>query len=273
MTRKVQFLQSPRGSWSRSGAVVMRSDGGIFWWAVAITLLLGFAVFSWLFCIYVCSHPERPFSYSLLNRFEKLEPLKPFSDKDAPGGKNMTCRDVHQTFFSFTEENLKQKNAELHRAYITNYSGKELRPVYLRGQFKVLHSRPLTSSDVFTCGTIARCVALIDGDKEYRPVIVEYVIPTRTPPKDQLMPGDIISLDTGDMRNKRRRFASLLNVARHGEDGLILTTVPLAYGEHGNASAGLSIASEPPARLNLEGAWPITSDSIGAPVTSVAVVK
>ena len=36
------------------------------------------------------------------------------------------------------------------------------------------------------------------------------------------------------------------------------------------AAAGLSIASEPPARLNMEGRWPITDDSLG---TSVAVVK
>ena len=263
-------MQSPRGSWSRSGAVVQRSDGGLFWWSIAIMVLAGLAVFSWFFCIYVCSHPERPFSYKLLSRFEKLDKLKPFTEKDAPGGKVMSFKDAHQTFFSFTEDNMKQKNAELHRAYITNYDAKELRPIYLRGNFKVLHSRPLTKDDVFPCGTIARCVALVEEDKEYRNVLLEYVIPTKTPPKDMLMPGDIIPLDTSELKGKRRRYASLLNVDRHKDDGLIFTVVPLAYGEHGNAAAGLSIASEPPARLNMEGRWPITDDALG---TSVAVVK
>lgn len=265
-------MQSPRGSWSRSGAVVRRTDGGLFWWSIAIMLLTGLAVFSWFFCIYVCSHPERPFSYRLLSRFDKLEPLRPFTEKDAPGGKNHSYKDLHQTFFNFTEENLTQKNAELHRAYITNY--KEERPMYVRGNFKVLHSRPLTKDDVFTCGTIARCVALIEDDKEYRNVLVEYVIPTKTPPKDTLLPGDIIPLDTGDMRGKRRRYASLLNVSKNKEDGMIFTVVPLAYGEHGNSSAGLSIASDPPSRLNMEGRWPITDDAIGTePLSSVAIVQ
>ncbi len=265
-------MQSPRGSLSRSGAVVQRSDGGLFWWSVAITVLAGMVVFSWFFCIYVCSHPERPFSYKLLGRFDKLEGLRRFSEKDAPGGKTMSYKDAHQTFYGFTYENLRQKNAELRRAYITNYDSKEMRPIYLRGKFKVLHARPLTEDDVFPCGTVARCVALIDEDKEYGNVLVEYIIPTKTPPKDMLMPGDIIPLDTGDLKGKRRRYASLLNVDRHKDDGLIFTVVPLSYGEHGNAASGLSIASEPPRRLNMEGRLPITDDAIGA-ISTIAVVR
>lgn len=272
MAPRIEFMHSPRGSWSRAAGVVRRTDGGLFWWSIAITLLIGLATFSWFFCIYVFTHPEKPFNYSLLSKFQKLEPIKAFSEKDFPGGKTYSHRDMYQTFYPFTEENLAQKNSDLHRAYITNY--KEERPVCIRGQFKVIHARPLTKDDVFTCGTIARAVALVEDDKEYRNVIIEYILPSRKPCKDQFLPGDILKIDTTESEGKRRRFASLLNIQRQQDDAMVFTVVPLSYGEHGNAQAGFSIVGEPPERLNMEARWPITDDALGAPASaSVAVTR
>ena len=270
MEPRVQFMHAPRGGWSRATSAVRRTDGGLFWWSIAITVLLGLAVFSWFFCIYVATHPEKPFNYSLLNRFHKLEPLKLFSEKDIPAGKTSPYKDMYQTFFDFTEENLTQKNTDLHRAYITNY--KDERPLYIRGSFKVVHSRQLTKDDVFTCGTIARAVALVEDDKEFRNVTIEYVLPTNTPPKDQLLPGDILKIDTTDQTGRLRRYAALLNVQHNQDDAMVFTVVPLAYGEHGNAQAGLSIKGEPPDLLNMKGKWPITDEAVGAAV-SVAINK
>jgi len=271
MAPRIEFMHAPRGGWSRAASVVKRSDGGLFWWSIAITLLIGLATFSWFFCIYVFTHPEKPFNYRLLSKFEKLEPIKAFSEKDFPGGKTYAHRDMYQTFYSFTDENLKQKNSELHRAYITNY--KEERPICIRGQFKVVHSRPLTKDDVFTSGTIARAVALVEEDKEYRNVVIEYILPSRTPSKEHFLPGDILKIDTSEAEGKRRRFASLLNVQRQQDDSMVFTVVPLAYGEHGNAQAEFSIRGEPPHRLNLDARWPITDDAIGASAANVAAVQ
>ena len=271
MALRVEFMHAPRGGWSRAASVVKRSDGGLFWWSIAITLLIGLATFSWFFCIYVFTHPETPFNYGLLNRFHKLEALRTFSEKDAPPGKTFAHKDMYQTFYDFTEENLKQKNTDLHRAYITNY--KEERPIYVRGHFKVVHARPLTKSDVFTCGTVARAVALVEDDKEYRSVILEYILPSNTPPKDHFLPGDILKLDTADQAGKLRRYASLLNVKRQDDDGMVFTVVPLAYGEHANPQAGFSIRGEPPVLLNMEGKWPITDDAVGAPAANVALSR
>jgi hypothetical protein len=271
MALRVEFMNSPRGSWSRSSAVVKKTDGGLFWWSIAITLLIGLATFSWFFCIYVFTHPEKPFNYKLLTKFHKLEPLKAFSEKDAPSGKTLAHRDVYQKFFGFSEDNITQTNSDLHRAYITNY--KDERPIYVRGQFKVLHARPLTKSDVFTCGTIARAVAVIEDEKEFRNVVIEYILPSKTPPKDQFQPGDILRLDTPDQTGKHRLFASLLNVQRQQDEAMVFTVVPLAYGDHTKAQAGFSIHGEPPDSLNMEGKWPISEDALGTTPASVALMK
>jgi hypothetical protein len=262
-------MHSPRGSWSRSAAVVKKTDGGLFWWSIAITLLIGLATFSWFFCIYVFTHPEKPFNYKLLTRFHKLDALKAFSEKDAPPGKTLAHRDVYQKFYSFSEDNLTQTNSDLHRAYITNY--KDERPIYVRGHFKVLHARPLTKDDVFTCGTIARAVAVVEDEKEYRNVVIEYILPSKTPPKDQFQPGDVLRLDTPDQAGKHRLFASLLNVQRKQDEGMVFTVIPLAYGDHTNAQAGFNIRGEPPETLNMEGKWPISEDALGTQVAGIAL--
>ena len=267
MEPRIQFMHAPRGG--RSATAVKRTDGGLFWWSVAITMLIGLATFSWFFCIYASTHPEKPFYYNLLTRYHKLEPLKAFTEKDMPGGKTHSYKDMYQSFYSLTGENLQQKNSDLHRAYITNY--KEERPVFLSGSFKVTHSRELTKDDVFTSGSIARAVALVEDDKEYRNVVVEYILPTNGKPKDQLLPGDILKIDTPDQNGKGRRYASLLNVDRRDDDSMVFTVVPLAYGEHANPQAGVSIKAEPPDKLNMAGKWPITDDAVGA--AAVAVVK
>lgn len=271
MAPRVEFMHAPRGGWSRAATVVKRTDSGLFWWAIAITFLIGLATFSWFFCIYVFTHPEKPFNYGLLNRFHKLDPLKVFSEKDIPGGKTLAHKDMYQKFYSFSDDNLKQQNSDLHRAYITNY--RDERPIYVRGNFKVVHSRPLTKSDVFTCGTIARAVALVEDDREYRNVVIEYILPSKTPPTDQFLPGDILKLDTADQAGRLRRYASLLNVQRQHDDELVFTIVPLAYGEHANPQAGFSITGEPPDLLNMEGRWPITDDALGSPSASVALSR
>lgn len=270
MEPRIQFMESPRGGWSRTASVVRRSDGGLFWWSIAITLLIGLATFSWFFCIYAFTHPEKPFYYNLLTRFEKLEPLRSFTDKDMPPGKTWSYKDMYQNFAQLAGEHLDQKNSDLHRAYITNY--KEERPVYLRGSFKVVHSRELTKDDVFPGGTVARAVALVEDDKEYRNVVIEYILPSNTKPKDRFLPNDIIRIDTADQAGKARRYASLLNVERREDDGMVFTVIPLAYGEHANPQAGVSIKAEPPSRLNLSGRWPITDDAVGTAV-SVALAR
>ena len=251
-------MQAPRGAWSRSaGGTMQRTDGGIFWWAVAITILLGFAAFSWFFCISVFSHPEKPMHYELLSRFDKLEKIRRFTDADAPTGKAFTRSELRETFGNFSPESLGEKSSELRRAYLTNY--RDDRPIYVRGRFRILPARPLQPTDAFTSGDVARAVALADDGSEDRSVILEYILPTRKMPKAKFGTGDIIEIDAAETGVRRKVHAALLNVQRLPDSSMVFTALPLVYGEHAISSATESrILAEPPARLNIKAAWPVT---------------
>lgn len=251
-------MQAPRGAWSRSaGGTMQRTDGGIFWWAVAITILLGFAAFSWFFCISVFSHPEKPMHYELLSRFDKLEKIRRFTDADAPTGKAFTRTELRETFGNFSPDSLGDKSSELRRAYLTNY--RDDRPIYVRGRFRILHARPLQATDAFTSGVVARAVALADDGSEDRSVILEYILPAKKIPKANFGPGDIIEIDTSEAGERRKVHAALLNIQRLPDSGMVFTALPLVYGEHAlSATTENRILAEPPARLNLRAAWPVT---------------
>jgi hypothetical protein len=236
---------------------MQRTDGGIFWWAVGITVLLGLAAFSWFFCISVFSHPEKPMHYELLSRFDKLEKIRRFSESDAPAGKAFTRTELRETFGNFSTDSLNEKSGELRRAYLTNY--RDDRPVYVRGRFRIVHARPLQASDAFTSGVVARAVALADDGSEDRSVILEYILPTRKDPKAKFGPGDIIEIDASEAGPRRKLHAALLNVQRLPDASMVFTALPLVYGEHAVSSAAdTRILAEPPARLNIKAAWPVT---------------
>jgi hypothetical protein len=116
-------------------------------------------------------------------------------------------------------------------------------------------------------------VAVVEDEKEFRNVVVEYVLPSKSVTGVAFHPDDILRLDTADQSGKRRLFASILNVQRHEDESLIFTVVPLAYGDHAISQTG-SIHGDPPDLLNMEGKWPISDDSIGAVMPgSIAVTR
>ncbi len=269
MPPKIEFMQSPRGSWSRSASTaIQKADGGLFWWAISITLLLGLAMFSWMFCLYIFNHPEKPLSYKILSKFQKLETLKAVSEGKATPGKTYDARSLNETFHNFSAEHLAQKNADLHRGYIENY--KRDKPLYLKGRFRVISARPLGSSDVFTGGIVARAIALVDGDHEYRNIVLEYILPGKTAKETGFNIGDFIEVDTRS--KKRRTYTSIVNVSKEKDDKIVISAVPLSYGTfHIDPARGITIHSEPPTKLNLTGQWPITDDSVGTGPTLATV--
>lgn len=265
MRPHVEFMNTPRGSLSRAAQTEKKTDGGMFWWTIAISLLVGTAVFSWIFSIYVFTHPEKPFSYGFLEKMHRLDELKQFDEKTVPSGRSYNPKELYQKFYALSDGNLKDNNSLLRRNYITNYKNKDERPFFVSGRFRVVHARPLTSNDVITTGMVARAVALNEDDKEFRNVIVEYVLPTiaAATPDQQFAAGDIIDIDS--RRKKRRLYSSVINVDRMNEDVLVFTVIPLLYGEHTvDASKGVTLTAAPPNRLNLKAPLPITDSSYGA---------
>lgn len=264
MRPHVEFMNTPRGSLSRATQAVKKADGGMFWWTIGICLLVGMATFSWIFSIFVFTHPEKPFSYSFLEKLHRLEEIKQFTEKNVPSGKTYNPKDLYQKFYTLSDRNLKDNNSILRRNYITNYKSKDEKPFYVSGRFRVVHARPLTKNDVFTTGMVARAVAINEDDREYRNVIVEYVLPTAeaAAPDQQFSAGDIIDIDS--RRKKRRLYSSVINVERLNEDSLVFTVIPLLYGEHTvDAAKNITLTATPPERLNMKASLPITDNSFG----------
>jgi hypothetical protein len=263
MQLHVEFMNAPRGSMARAANAVKQADGGMFWWTISIIVLMAMAAVSWIGSIYIFTHPEKPFNYRLLSRIHRLEEIKQFNEKDMPKGKNLMPPDLFQRFFPFTQENLVNHNEHLRRSYLTNYRSRDEKPYFVRGRFRVIHARPLTKDDVFPCGMVVRAVAVNDDGKEYRNVIVEYVLPTAKPPVGmELAAGDMLDIDS--RKSKKRLHAVAVNVHRLNEDVLVFTVVPLMYGEHLLDSAKhLVLTAEPPGVLNMSGRFPITDGTLG----------
>ena len=115
MQLHVEFMNAPRGSLSRAANAVKKADGGIFWWSIAIVILMALAATSWIASIFIFTHPEKPYNYKLLSRIQRLEEIKLFNEKDMPAGKSLTPPELYQKFYPFTDKNLGNHNSLLRR--------------------------------------------------------------------------------------------------------------------------------------------------------------
>jgi hypothetical protein len=220
--------------------------GGIFWWAILITLLMGVATFCWFFSIMVFAHPEKSFNYKMLAKFHKLEPLRPWTTFTVPTGKKYNARELLTEFFPYSSEQISVKNDILKRSYIRNY--KHEQPIYLQGSYKVLTLRMLTPKDVITSGWVVRARATDMED-----VDIEILLPGLTIKDEPFRVGDTISMDA----NKPQVTA--LHVQRIGGDRICVTAIPLAYSGFTKTASTLKLI--PPDMLNMDASWPATRDT------------
>ncbi len=233
-----------------------KDSGGIFWWTILITLLMGFATFCWFFSIMVFAHPEKPFNYRVLARFDKLDPLRKFTNYTVPQGKFLPARDVLAEFYAFNGEQLAVKNDLLKRSYIRNY--KQEQPLYVKGTFQVINARPLTASDVITEGWVVRA-----RSADIEDVDIEIVLPGNKDKADPYQVGDTLVLD------QKSTFAAALHVQKFDQERVCITLMPLAY--QGFATkAGEQFKMAPPVKLNMDAYWPLTRDPGAAVLESTA---
>ncbi|MEZ0388461.1 MAG: hypothetical protein ACAI34_15410 [Verrucomicrobium sp.] len=230
-------------------------DSGLFWWTILITLLLGLATFCWFFSIMVFKYPEKPFNYKLLTKLQKLDPLKKFDPLLIPRGNFLGPRDLLKKYYDYNPEQLKLVNDLLKRSYILNYN--EESPVYVKGAYTVIGSRPLTKSDFVDAGWIVRA-----RSTELEDVELELIFPGSTGEAAPYHEGDSIALDN------KNTFGSVLNVQRnYATDGLCATVVPIAYGEFAVGDQQI-LTLVPPEVLNVEAVLPITTfEEVGAGAT------
>lgn len=256
---RIQFLNDGSefrtyggGSFSKT-----KGTGGLFWWTLAIFLLLALATTSWFFSIWVFAHPEKPFSYKLLSRMQKLEPIRRWSVHTVPNGPILTSNKLLEQYFYYSSEQMRVANDMMKRSYIKNF--KERSPEYVYGNFKVLAARPLSSSDVFTQGWV-----VVARSNEIEDVDVELLLPglqSEVPPYAE---GDSLVLE------KKKTFASVVHVQRLDGERIQATLVSLLYQNAPGKDAAQETAAvvedeaqatlAPPAQLNMEAVWPVSHD-------------
>ena len=246
---RVQFLNEGTEfrSYGGSGMAKSRQSTGLFWWTLLITLLVGLAIISWFFCIFVFSRPENPFSYKVLAKVKKLEPLRKYTPLTVPQGKFQSPRDLLGEYFALDDEHLAVANDVLKRSYICNYKS-PLAPTYVKGAFVVTAQRKLADSDVFTAGWVVRARA-----EGFEDVEIELILPEAAGDTTPYKEGDTFTLD------QKNTFASAIHVQKMGEDRVCVTVVPLAYQGLGAENVQMNA----PAKLNLEARWPVAADLNG----------
>lgn len=255
-----QFLSDGSDFRSRGGGQFARrrQNQSMFWWTIAITLLVGLAAFCWIFSIMVFAYPERPFNYRLLTKLHKLEPLVEFEREKVPSGDVYGPRELLE--FSdlsrgkhYSNEQLAHMNSLWKRAYIFNY--KEERPKYVKGTWLALSTRPLTEKDVMNSGWVVRARAVDLQDVE-----LELLLPGADPKTPPCQAGDQFMLDN------KRTFTSILHVQRTDNDGVCATVVPIIYGSFA-VGGNPNISLEAPDKLNMSSRWPMT-ETVDVPVAS-----
>jgi len=196
----------------------MGEQGNNFAWAIVIVVLLGLNISSWAFCNMVFGHPEHPFSYRLLTKLEKLEPLKGFKTTTVPPGKFLTPKDFYGRVYPFSKSDLRAYNALLKRNFLWIYNEKD--PAYfIYGSFTVKGVRTLVpEEDMFPMGIVVTAEAHRFPDAK-----VELILPTKTPvlEANQYKIGDTLKIDRSTMA------ASVLHVVREKDKPIIMSAVPL----------------------------------------------
>lgn len=251
---RVQFLSDGSEYRSYGGGNFSKKtkpESGLFWWTIGITLLLGLATASWFFSILVFAHPEKPFNYDLLVKFNKLEGIRKYSQLSVPHGQFLTGGKLLEEFFYFTPEQFRVHNDLLKRHYIRNF--KEKNPTYVRGSFEVISARRLDKDDVFQSGWV-----VLARDSEIEDVDIELVLPGLSTSEAPFKKGEVIPLDTGSTKTT---YASLVHVQRQGDGQKIrVTLVPLVYELPASQASAQTTAFAPPEKLNLKARWPISAD-------------
>lgn len=242
---KANFLSDGSDFRSRSsgGALARQRRGNdMFWWTIAITLLLGLATFSWIFSIMVFKYPEKPFNYRLLTKLKKLEPVEEFDPLTVPRGEYLDSKKLLSKYYYLNKEQLRVKNDLLKRAYILNY--KDESPDYVKGTFTVIDLRMLNEKDVMNKGWVVRGRSV-----ELEDVDVELIFPGNLQKSPPYQKGQTFTLDN------KSTFAVLLHIGRGINDTICATLVPIVYGEY-SLNGEEKIILSAPEMLNMAAQWP-----------------
>jgi hypothetical protein len=226
----------------------------LFGWSVFILLLCGFAAACWIGTIYVFSHPEEPFNYSILSKLDKLDPPKRFELTAAPPGEFLGADKLMERFGTMTAGQLNEESAKLLRSYLQNYSHLMFKVPYVTGKFTVLDSYKLEERKYFPSG-----VVVIAQSVDIPALYLEHVFPA----SKEHMGSMERTLTTGLGIELRRSYdlSAVIHVENLGNGRLLLTAMPLLYGPYGTTGSGSGFQLDPPGHLNAKAGLPIVAQN------------
>jgi hypothetical protein len=247
----MRFLEDQASSFSKTTPVDEEVDEGtsLFIWVIVILILLGLNIGSWSFCNMVFGHPEHPFSYNLLTKLEKIEPLQGYTKTGVPGGKFFTAKDLYSQAYPFKKSQLKAYNGMLMRNYLWNFKDRDP-ATFVCGSFKIEKIRPLTSEDLFQKG-----IMIVGIADKFPDAKIELILPTCEviEKADQYQVGEMLEIGKSSMATV------VLNATKQGEDEpMIFLAVPLITKSADQSNlpfktpSGQTLVLETPQWLNIQ---------------------
>lgn len=231
-----------------------RKKTNVFGWSVAILLLTGFAFAAWLGSFYIFWQPERPQSYRILKKLNKIEPTKRFELTAAPAGEFLTAKQYYDRYIAMSPTELATVNAELARNYIRNFQQVRGLVPYVVGRFNIMEARELTPDDVFTSGMVALTSAVDHGE-----LLMEHVYPADPQAlplmKQTLIMGLEIKLE------RQHDLSAVIHAERLSDGRVMITAMPLLYGSYTVTRGPGTFTLEPPLDLNLGAGWPLFKET------------
>jgi hypothetical protein len=217
----MRFLEDQASSFSKANRVEedeVTGGSSLFTWGIVIVVLLGLNIGSWSFCNMVFGHPEHPFSYKLLTKLDKLEPLEGFTSTGVPGGKFRSAKDLYSIAYPFKKSQLRAYNGMLKRNYLWNY--KDRSPAtFAYGSFTIEKVRALNENDMFPKG-----IVIIGNAYKFPDARIELVLPTVEPVEkaDQYKVGETLEIGKSTMA------AAVIHAEKKGKDDpMTFVAVPL----------------------------------------------
>jgi hypothetical protein len=232
-----------------------RRKSNLFGWTIAILLLIGFAFAAWLGSFYIFGQPERPDSYRILKKLNKIDPPKRFGLTAAPAGEFLNAKQIFERYNAMRPAELALVNAELARNYIRNFQHVRGLVPYVVGRFDVLEAHQLNQNDLFTSGMVALTRAVDRGE-----LLMEHVYPADEQDlplmKQTLAPGLEIKLE------RAHDISAIIHADRLPDGRLLITAIPLLYGSYTVTRGTGTFSLEPPNDLNIAAGWPIFKEPL-----------
>lgn len=230
------------------------SADNLFAWTLFIVLLAVVTLFSWMGSFYVFGHPEKRLSYSLLQKFGKIDQPERFKLTSAPRGKFLTAEELHTRFGSMPKGALQEESDLLVRNYIRNFQQTKDPVTYVVGDFRVMGAFRLDKSNFFQSGVVA-----LAESADTPSVLLEMVFPAQAESTHGLE--QILQTGMELKLVKTLDLAAIIGARKLPDGRLSLTAVPLTYGHYTSSSARGLANLDPPETLNVGAGLPILNQA------------